>query len=435
MFAYYLQLGLHSLKRNLILTLLMVLGIGLGIAATMTSLTVFHLMGSDPIPDKSSRLHYVQVDNWDPNEAYDTDGNPPDQLDYRDAAALMEAGNADKQAVMYQIVFPVQPENAELAPFLATGRATYADFFAMFDTPFQYGGAWGHEQDLHHGRVAVLSRETNEKLFGGQDSVGRHVRSNDIDYTITGVLGYWKPRIRFYDLTTGTLNEPEEIYVPYTTAIEMKTGGAGNNQCWDNSGPGWDAYLQSECIWQQMWVELDTPAKAAEYKSFLDNYVNEQKKLGRFKRPLNNRLPNVTEWMANQKVVPKDVEVQVGLSFAFLLACLINTIGLLLAKFMRKSGEIGLRRALGASKPQVFFQHMVEAGVIGISGGVIGLLLTVAGLWLVRVLYEDFGNVARLDWLMVATTIGLSIFAAVLAGLYPTWRACRIAPATQLKTQ
>jgi putative ABC transport system permease protein len=435
MFAYYLQLGVRSLRRNLILTLLMVLGIALGIAATMTSLTVFHLMGTDPIPEKSSILHYVQVDSWDPNQAFDNEGNPPDQLTYRDASALMEAGKADKQAAMYQISFPIQPENPQLAPFQASGRATYAEFFSMFDTPFQFGGAWDHDQDAKHGRVVVLSRDANEKLFGGQDSVGRHVRSNDVDYTITGVLAQWSPRIKYYDLTQSTLDEPEEVYIPYNTAIEMKTSTSGNNNCWDDSGPGWDAYLQSECVWQQMWVQLDSPAKLAQYQAFLDNYANEQKKLGRFKRPLSNRLPSVNEWMANQKVVPQDVEMQVGLSFAFLLVCLINTVGLLLAKFMRKSGEIGLRRALGASKPQLFLQHVIESGVIGVSGGVIGLLLTTAGLWLVRSLYDSFSNVARLDWEMVATTIGLSILAAVLAGLYPTWRACQIAPAAQLKTQ
>ena len=108
----------------------------------------------------------------------------------------------------------------------------------------------------------------------------------------------------------------------------------------------------------QMWVQLDSPARLAEYKSFLDNYVNEQKKLGRFERPLNNRLLDVNEWMKDQKVVSRDVEVQTGLGFAFLAVCLVNTIGLLLAKFTRKAGEIGLRRALGASRREVFTQFL-----------------------------------------------------------------------------
>ncbi len=436
MFNYYLQLGLISLKRNPILTALMVLGIALGIAATMTSLTLLHVMGGDPIPWKSDKLHYVQLDNWDPNQAYDPDeGNPPDQVSYRDAQALMEAGKADKQAAMFKVAYPIQPENPEVKPFLALGRATYADFFGMFEPPFQYGGSWDHDQDTGHGRVVVLSKETNEKLFGGQDSVGKKVRMNEIDYTVVGVLGYWNPRIKYYDLTNGTLNDPEEFYLPYTTVIENKSTASGNNSCWKNSEPGWEGYLASECIWQQFWVQLDSPARVAEYKSFQENYVNEQKKLGRFPRPMNNRLYNVNEWLENQKVVPKDVEVQVGLSFAFLLVCLVNTVGLLLAKFMRKTGEIGLRRALGASKPQLFAQYIIESGVIGVSGGVFGLLLTLVGLWMVRLLYESYAHVARLDWPMVLTTIALAIAAAVLAGLYPTWRACQVAPAAQLKTQ
>jgi len=61
--------------------------------------------------------------------------------------------------------------------------------------------------------------------------------------------------------------------------------------------------------------------------------------------------------------------------------------------------------------------------------------LTGLGLYAVRALYTDYKTVAHLDWSMVATTILLAITAAVLAGLYPTWRACQVAPAAQLKTQ
>ncbi|HVJ61734.1 MAG TPA: ABC transporter permease [Tahibacter sp.] len=437
MFSYYLQLGFHSLKRNPVLTLLMVFGIAIGIGASMTSLTVFYIMGADPIPSKSSQLHYVQIDTWDPNRSYDDEDQkmPPDQVTYKDAVALMAAGKADRQTVMYKVSWPVQPENPEIKPFQSLGRATYGDFFAMFDTPFAYGNGWARAQDEERARVVVLTRDTNEKLFGGQNSVGKRVRLNDVEYTVVGVLKEWKLKIKFYDVTNGALDDPEEFFIPFTTAIDLQAQASGNNNCWKSSDAGWEGYLASECVWLQMWVELATPNRTAEYLAFLDSYAAEQKKLGRYERPINNRLPDVTQWMKDNSVVTRDVEIQVGLSFAFLIVCLVNTIGLLLAKFMRKTGEIGLRRALGASKPQLFAQHIIESSVIGISGGAIGLVLTWLGLMAVRVLYQGFDQIAQLDWVMVLTTIGLSILAAVLAGLYPTWRACQIAPAAQLKTQ
>ena len=436
MFGYYLSLGLRSLRRNPVLTALMVFGIALGIAASMTSLTVFYLMGGDPIPWKSDRLHAVQLDNWDINQPFDEEkGRLPDQLTYLDATALMAAGKADQQVAMYKVVLPVQPENRDVKPYLLLGRATYKDFFPMFEPPFRYGGPWNGDQDDARARVTVLTKATNEKLFGGADSTGRTVRFDGLDYTVVGVLDHWQPRVKYYDLTNGALNEPEEAFIPFTTAIDVKAQSSGNNNCFESPAPGWDGYLASDCIWIQFWAQLDSPAREAEYKSFLDAYVMEQKKLGRFERPGATLLPDVNEWIALQEVVSRDVEIQVGLAFAFLAVCLVNTVGLLLAKFMRKSGEIGLRRALGASRRQLFMQHLVEAGVVGISGGIVGLALTGLGLLGVRALYSEFKAITQLDWTMVAVTLLLSVVSATLAGLFPTWRACRVQPASQLKTQ
>ena len=74
--------------------------------------------------------------------------------------------------------------------------------------------------------------------------------------------------------------------------------------------------------------------------------------------------------------------------------------------------------------------------MIGFAGGLVGLGLAWLGLQGVHMLFGDIlDNLVAMDWVMVLTAIGLAIVSALLAGLYPTWRACAIAPASQLKTQ
>jgi putative ABC transport system permease protein len=133
--------------------------------------------------------------------------------------------------------------------------------------------------------------------------------------------------------------------------------------------------------------------------------------------------------------VSADAKLSTWLAFGFLLVCLVNTVGLLLAKFSARAGEIGVRRALGATKPEIFRQFLTEASVIGLVGGVLGLVLSFGGLWLISMQSEEMALVAKMDWAMLGTTLALAVGASILAGLLPTWRACQVTPALQLKTQ
>lgn len=185
-----------------------------------------------------------------------------------------------------------------------------------------------------------------------------------------------------------------------------------------------------------MWVELRNDSEKQQYLDFLNAYVEEQKKLGRFARPLNNRLSDVMQWMENQQVVAEDASLMMVMSLMFLLVCLLNTIGLLLAKFLSKAPQIGLRQALGASRQHLFAQYLTEAGCIGLAGGLLGLLLAWLGLQGVTLLYGDsMKGLAELDWVMVLLAMGLALLSSLLAGLYPTWRACTVQPSQQLKSQ
>src|SRR5271163_2886920 len=102
MFTYYFRLGLRSLKRNMVLTGLMIAAIAVGIGACMTALTVFRAMSGDPIPQKSGQLYTPQIDNWGPDKH--NVGSPDrlePQLSYIDVMALMSAHAAKRQTGMY----------------------------------------------------------------------------------------------------------------------------------------------------------------------------------------------------------------------------------------------------------------------------------------------------------------------------------------------
>ncbi len=436
MFSYYLKLGWLSIRRNPLLSTLMIAAIAVGIGASMTIITVNYVMSSNPIPQKSDVLFYVQLDSGDPN-TMDEDDELIDQLTYLDAMALMKAGKAYRQVASNRSRLVLEPQGEGERPFSVDTRNTWADFFPMFDLRFLYGSGWDDAADQNLERVVVLSKEINERVFGGEDSVGRSVRLNGMDFRVVGVIDEFLPMPKFYDVTTGAFDEPEEIFIPFNVAVEYELPRNGNTNCWKTpDGDGFDAFLNSECVWIQFWAELRNATEKQDYMDFLDAYVEQQKELGRFPRPLNNRLSDVMEWMEDQEVVEDDARVMLGLSLLFLLVCLLNTIGLLLAKFMGKSTDISLRRALGASKSSLFIQHMIESGLIGLGGGVFGLALAWLGLRGIEMLFGEFvENLVGMDWVMVFTAIGLAIVSALLAGLYPTWRACSIAPASQLKIQ
>ena len=430
MFAYYLDLALRSFRRNKALTALMVLAIALGIGASMTTLTVLHVLSGDPLPGRSAHLYYPQLDPRDMN-GYQPGGEPPGQVSWTDGMNLLHAKRADRQALMTGGQVPVQPTQANVDPFYVDARYTTAGFFPMFDTPFAYGRPWTATEDEAAARVAVISSSLNNKLFGGRNSVGQMVRADDVDLRIVGVLADWRPNPHFYDLYLGEYGENEDVFVPLSTSQELKYAHSGSIDCWGTGSQG--DLKTAPCTWLQFWVQIDTPAKYAAYKSFLVHYSEEQKALGRFQRPPTVRLRNVMQWLDYSQVVPGDVRLQAWLAFGFLLVCLVNTVGLMLAKFLRRSGEIGVRRALGAARRTVFEQLLVEAGIIGLAGGIGGVLLAQLGLWLVRQQPADYAKLAYLDPMMLSTTFALAIGASLLAGLLPAWRACRIAPALQLK--
>ncbi|GHA79981.1 ABC transporter permease [Cognatilysobacter bugurensis] len=436
MLAYYFTLGVRSLRRNPVLTALMVLTLAVGVAASMSSLTLLYVMSGDPIPQKSDRLFVPQLDNA-PLQQPNPSDEPPAQLTYRDAMAFKASAPSVRETALIGISGALDSGRTDQAPTPEQGVAVHADFFEMFDVPFRSGGAWSESDDARGGNVAVISASLADRVFGEADAVGKSLRFEGRDYTVTGVIEKWEPLPKFYRLIGGNVFDFEDVFLPFNNAMANQMSSQGSVDCNVDGEvePGYQGLMRSECTWIQYWVELADAGDREQFAAYLDDYVTEQKKLGRFQRPLNNRLYDVMGWLEEREIVGDDSRLQTWLAFGFLLVCLVNVIGLLLAKFTARSGEIGVRRALGAPRREVFKQYLIEAGVVGIVGGVLGIALTFGVLELMSRQSEAIGTMARVDWVMLATAFGLSLAASLLAGLLPTWRACQVRPAVQLKSQ
>src|SRR5688572_33321866 len=99
MLLYNVKIALKSLRRNPILTMLLIGAIALGICVSTTFIALRHMLEKDPLPGKSQALHYVRLDNWDPTRAYVAEDpkSLPSQITYRDARALLKSDIPTRQ--------------------------------------------------------------------------------------------------------------------------------------------------------------------------------------------------------------------------------------------------------------------------------------------------------------------------------------------------
>lgn len=439
MWGYYVALALRSSARSKALTALVIMLLAFGVAACMVSYAVFRATTSNPLPAKSSQLYVPQVDNFGPSHIWQNE--PPPTLSYTDAMALWQAHKASRQTLLYPATWQVESDDGSTPAMSMSGDAVTADFFAMFDVPFRFGSGWTANDDAQRATVAVISRRLNDKLFGGRNSVGQAIRLDGHIFRIAGVLKDWNPKPRFFDLGTSDntgFDDAGDIYIPLTRGIAMQKDSTTYNGCPTESGvydtSRWDARLTSECAWIDAWVELATPADVDRYREYLRNYAGEQQRLGRFSWAPNIRLRNLTDWMAYLEVTPRTSSLSMLVSASFLLIVLVNVIGLMLARFMRRAPEIGIRRALGASRAAIYRQFLIEGATMGFVGGLFGVALTLLGLWGAGGLFEPkIARLVHVDATLIALTVLLAVAATVVSALYPTWRAAQTQPAWQIK--
>jgi putative ABC transport system permease protein len=437
MFAYYLDLAWRRCRQSLSMVALLALTMAIGIASCMTALTIFSALSGEPLPGISAHL---QVVTMDAREAIDKDNNdydkPHSYLNLLDAKALVDAQRARQQVALAQSYTLVGRPDGKQSDQVQ-GLMAYGPVLGMFGVPLRHGRPWTAEEQAAQVPVVVIDSGLAQKLFGKEDVVGRSVSMGGHSFRVVGVSAPWKPRTQFFDLARNqgnVLGQPEQFFVPAQAALAAGVGPLTAGECGKGSAiVSFQSAEVDKCRWLEVWAALDTPAAVGTYAQFVAGYADAQHAAGRFVYPPKSALYGVQAWMTANHVVPDDVGLNLALAGAFLLLCLVNVAGLLAARFLRRQADVTIRRALGASRRDVFAQHLVETAVLGLLGGVLALPLTWLGLWIVRMQPVAYADAAHFSPSAFAALLLLSLAVGLVVGILPAWRVCRQPPAMQIK--
>lgn len=427
MFGYHLLVARRGFARNPLQALLVALAIGVGVGATATTWSLMDQMEADPIPERSSNLFYLHLDPSPPGFAKETGADTTAAATWTDAMNLLRSKELSSMAAMAGLSMRIRAPG-DLPPTRSSGRMTTSGLFRLFGIPFAAGSGWTEEDDASESRVIVLEARLANRLFGHSDAVGAFVWLGNHRLRVVGVTENWAPKPNFYDSNgRSAWSRTDEFFVPLSTAMALGMAPSGNMVCWGDGGLDGDG-----CGWLQVWIEAGS-ADRQRVEARLRGYVESEQAKGRNLRISGSGLLTVKERMAVMGVLPDDVKLQAWLATGLLALCILNSSGVLFGRFLSRTSDISIRRALGARRSQVLGHLLVEALLIGAVSSLFALVACWFGTRLLGQRPTAYAALATLDVSASAIAITLSIVACIAAAFLPSWHASAAEPAIGIK--
>lgn len=428
MSSYYLKLALFNFKRAPLLYFLVMMTLSIGVGLLCANLALVAVMSGDPIPEKSDRLFHISMNSW-PNEK-SNHAQPLHILRYRDAMIIEQSNIAKHTAVSYETsIYARDAESTSLARQSGKVRATTHGFFELTEAPFAHGTGFTE----NNGNVVVISHQFNQNIFGGGNSVGKTIELGGENFTIVGVLAPWNLKPKFYHASEGrAFDVPDDLFLPLETVIDQNW----RPQARTSSTDGWQHVPQTRernVYYLQAWAELSSSSDKLAMQQYLDNYAKGLKDAGEHPLDVRNELNNVTQWLTKQDVVDDRILAFTIATALFLFVCVFNASSLLLSRFHAGKFEVGLRRAIGASKQQVLWQGLVESSLLGVVTGIFAIGLSSVFLMLSVKMLPSLENLASMSTEVLIYGALLSLLTANVSSLYAVYRANRYTISAELK--
>ncbi len=408
--AQNIRLALGALASNKLRALLTMLGIIIGVAAVITLLSVGKGVESFVVGEfenLGNNLLFIFPGQIDPSHGPPRPGGSGMTND--DVTALSDSFRTPD-------VLAIVPEYDRLASVTRgrnEARTTIAGTTPNFPAVrnfYPLAGDFFSEQDLSaNARVAVLGQTVYDELFpDGESPINQLIKINNTNFNVIGLMEE-KGGSGFND-------QDDLVIIPISTAQRRLFPSRRS-----------DGKMRVDFIYAQIISDERQNSAIAQIEEVLRDTHN----IG-FQGEDDFTVLSQTELVGAFSQITRILTAFLGLIAGIsLLVGGIGIMNIMLVSVRERTREIGLRKAVGAKRRDILWQFLVEAMVLAILGGLIGLTLGVAASLFISTLSDSL--LPTVAWDSVVLAIAFSAAVGLFFGIYPASRAARLSPIDALR--
>ncbi len=409
MLRNYVRIALANIRRSARYSIINMAGLALGISCALIifALVSFHLSYDNFHPDLDRIYRFVTEEHMEDVE-YEASVPPPFGKAFREDYTF---GEKVARLCTQQDNLVTIGSGTGARKFKENLGFAEPEFFDIFNFPLVSGVG---NTALTEPNTAIIDEQTASKLFGGKPAIGETFRlNNSIDIKITGVL---KNFPRNTDYQSG-------IFISWATIAQYNPWYASDNS--------WNGITDNI----QTFVRLRPGITPQEVENVLPAYVKKYRAESRNVHVY--KLQPLSDVHFNPKYagkISKTILLMLSVT-AFLLvftACL-NFINLATAQAINRAREVGVRKSLGSTRRQLFWQFTLETGTLVTLSAIIAYVLSYSALPYLNTLLDTHFSLDLSDYRLLLFTGVMIVAVTFMAGAYPSFILARFKPVVALK--
>jgi putative ABC transport system permease protein len=426
--GYHLRLAIRDVRRNPGLSWAIFAGLSLA-ACIWSTANCHYLRLHGDFPALSPALHQVEINHprtpVGPAEwGMTTVGGviARTQVSYAEYQVLAGSGLASRQAgsLRARTLVARGPTDAALP---ASARFAGADFFQMFPIPVRDGRVFTRQEDQQGAAVAVIGYRLARALFPDGGAVGATIMVEGHPFLIVGAVADHGPTRPVWDIAmTGA--KQDALYLPFSWWQRL-LARPEFPLAQTAPGPTFADLLHSPTLFISFWLELPGEDSRKAYRDYLDRHFNGPGRAG-------YQLRDFPTWAADFAMPFSDIRFFTILTGLVLLGGGFNASRLLLAKGLARRSELGIHRALGASRASIFARQLSEAALLSFPAALVGILLSFPYNGLFNRIVQVNDVPVRMSTEGFLRGLIPSVLVGLAAAVYPAWRLAQTGPMARM---